>query len=219
MPKLVDVRKSVMAADEEHASFIRSLMRQKGILMINMIGSPGSGKTTLLEKLLPQLDLRCAVIEGDVATSRDAERIAATGTPVVQINTQGGCHLEAHLVRKALREIPIDDIDVLFIENVGNLVCPAEFDLGESFKMAISSVPEGDDKPLKYLSLFHKAKAVLLTKIDVLPFIKFDKSAFWSDVEKLNPKAARFELAVLEGKGLDEVSVSIKTWLSEVRGN
>ncbi|AFM22020.1 MAG TPA: hydrogenase nickel incorporation protein HypB [Acetomicrobium flavidum] len=219
MPKLVDVRKSVMAADEEHASFIRSLMRQKGILMINMIGSPGSGKTTLLEKLLPQLDLRCAVIEGDVATSRDAERIAATGTPVVQINTQGGCHLEAHLVRKALREIPIDDIDVLFIENVGNLVCPAEFDLGESFKMAISSVPEGDDKPLKYPSLFHKAKAVLLTKIDVLPFIKFDKSAFWSDVEKLNPKAARFELAVLEGKGLDEVSVSIKTWLSEVRGN
>lgn len=219
MPKLVDVRKSVMAADEEHASFIRSLMRQKGILMINMIGSPGSGKTTLLEKLLPQLDLRCAVIEGDVATSRDAERIAATGTPVVQINTQGGCHLEAHLVRKALREIPIDDIDVLFIENVGNLVCPAEFDLGESFKMAISSVPEGDDKPLKYPSLFHKAKAVLLTKIDVLPFIRFDKSAFWSDVEKLNPKAARFELAVLEGKGLDEVSVSIKTWLSEVRGN
>lgn len=219
MPKLVDVRKSVMAADEEHASFIRRLMRQKGILMINMIGSPGSGKTTLLEKLLPQLDLRCAVIEGDVATSRDAERIAATGTPVVQINTQGGCHLEAHLVRKALREIPIDDIDVLFIENVGNLVCPAEFDLGESFKMAISSVPEGDDKPLKYPSLFHKAKAVLLTKIDVLPFIRFDKSAFWSDVEKLNPKAARFELAVLEGKGLDEVSVSIKTWLSEVRGN
>lgn len=219
MPKLVDVRKSVMAADEEHASFIRNLMRQKGILMINMIGSPGSGKTTLLEKLLPKLDLRCAVIEGDVATSRDAERIAATGTPVVQINTQGGCHLEAHLVRKALREIPIDDIDVLFIENVGNLVCPAEFDLGESFKMAISSVPEGDDKPLKYPSLFHKAKAVLLTKIDVLPFIKFDKSAFWSDVEKLNPKAARFELAVLEGKGLDEVSVSIKTWLSEVRGN
>jgi len=219
MPKLVDVRKSVMAADEEHASFIRSLMRQKGILMINMIGSPGSGKTTLLEKLLPQLDLRCAVIEGDVATSRDAERIAATGTPVVQINTQGGCHLEAHLVRKALREIPIDDIDVLFIENVGNLVCPAEFDLGESFKMAISSVPEGDDKPLKYPSLFHKAKAVLLTKIDVLPFIKFDKSAFWSDVEKLKPKAARFDLAVLEGKGLDEDSVSIKTWLSEVRGN
>jgi len=219
MPKLVDVRKSVMAADEEHASFIRNLMRQKGILMINMIGSPGSGKTTLLEKLLPKLDLRCAVIEGDVATSRDAERIAATGTPVVQINTQGGCHLEAHLVRKALREIPIDDIDVLFVENVGNLVCPAEFDLGESFKLAISSVPEGDDKPLKYPSLFHKAKAVLLTKVDVLPFIKFDKSAFWNDVEKLNPKAARFELAVLEGKGLDELSCSIKTWLSEVRGN
>lgn len=219
MPKLVNIKKSVMAADEEHASFIRNLMREKGILMINMIGSPGSGKTTVLEKLLPALDLRCAVIEGDVATSKDAERIAATGTPVVQINTQGGCHLEAHLVRKALQDIPIDDIDVLFVENVGNLVCPAEFDLGESFKMAISSVPEGDDKPLKYPSLFHKARAVLLTKVDLLPFIKFDKSTFWNDVKKLNPKASRFELAALEDKGVDELVNSIKDWLNEVRGN
>lgn len=219
MPKLVNIKKSVMAADEEHASFIRNLMREKGILMINMIGSPGSGKTTVLEKLLPALDLRCAVIEGDVATSKDAERIAATGTPVVQINTQGGCHLEAHLVRKALQDIPIDDIDVLFVENVGNLVCPAEFDLGESFKMAISSVPEGDDKPLKYPSLFHKARAVLLTKVDLLPFIKFDKSTFWNDVKKLNPKASKFELAALEDKGVDELVNSIKDWLNEVRGN
>lgn len=219
MPKLVNIKKSVMAADEEHASFIRNIMREKGILMINMIGSPGSGKTTVLEKLLPALDLRCAVIEGDVATSKDAERIATTGTPVVQINTQGGCHLEAHLVRKALQDIPIDDIDVLFVENVGNLVCPAEFDLGESFKMAISSVPEGDDKPLKYPSLFHKARAVLLTKVDLLPFIKFDKSTFWNDVKKLNPKASRFELAALEDKGVDELVNSIKDWLNEVRGN
>ena len=219
MPKLVNIKKSVMAADEEHASFIRNIMREKGILMINMIGSPGSGKTTVLEKLLPALDLRCAVIEGDVATSKDAERIVATGTPVVQINTQGGCHLEAHLVRKALQDIPIDDIDILFVENVGNLVCPAEFDLGESFKMAISSVPEGDDKPLKYPSLFHKARAVLLTKVDLLPFIKFDKSTFWNDVKKLNPKASRFELAALEDKGVDELVNSIKDWLNEVRGN
>ena len=219
MPKLVNIKKSVMAADEEHASFIRNLMREKGILMINMIGSPGSGKTTLLEKLLPALDLRCAVIEGDVATSKDAERIATTGTPVVQINTQGGCHLEAHLVKKALQDIPIDDVDVLFVENVGNLVCPAEFDLGESFKLAISSVPEGDDKPLKYPSLFHKARAVLLTKVDLLPFIKFNKSTFWNDVKKLNPKASRLELAALENKGIDELVNSIKDWLNEVRGN
>lgn len=219
MPKLVNIKKSVMAADEEHASFIRNIMREKGILMINMIGSPGSGKTTVLEKLLPALDLRCAVIEGDVATSKDAERIAATGTPVVQINTQGGCHLEAHLVRKALQDIPIDDIDVLFVENVGNLVCPAEFDLGESFKMAISSVPEGDDKPLKYPSLFHKARAVLLTKVDLLPFIKFNKSTFWNDVKKLNPRASRLELAALENKGIDELVNSVKDWLNEARGN
>lgn len=219
MPKLVNIKKSVMAADEEHASFIRNIMREKGILMINMIGSPGSGKTTVLEKLLPALDLRCAVIEGDVATSKDAERIAATGTPVVQINTQGGCHLEAHLVRKALQDIPIDDIDVLFVENVGNLVCPAEFDLGESFKLAISSVPEGDDKPLKYPSLFHKARAVLLTKVDLLPFIKFNKSTFWNDVKKLNPRASRLELAALENKGIDELVNSVKDWLNEARGN
>ncbi|WP_213698199.1 hydrogenase nickel incorporation protein HypB [Acetomicrobium sp.] len=219
MPRLVNVKKSVMAADEEHASFIRSMMKQKGVLMINMIGSPGSGKTTLLEKLLPKLHLRCAVIEGDVATSRDAERIAVTGTPVVQINTQGGCHLEANLVRKALRDIPIDDIDVLFVENVGNLVCPAEFDLGETFKMAISSVPEGDDKPLKYPSLFHQARAVLLTKVDVLPYIKFDRSAFWRDVQKLNPGADKFELAVIEGKGLDDLIGAIEDWLKDIRGN
>lgn len=219
MPKLVNIKKSVMAADEEHASFIRNIMREKGILMINMIGSPGSGKTTVLEKLLPALDLRCAVIEGDVATSKDAERIAATGTPVVQINTQGGCHLEAHLVRKALQDIPIDDVDVLFVENVGNLVCPAEFDLGESFKLAISSVPEGDDKPLKYPSLFHKARAVLLTKVDLLPFIKFNKSTFWNDVKKLNPRASRLELAALENKGIDELVNSVKDWLNEARGN
>ena len=219
MPRLVNVKKSVMAADEEHASFIRSMMKQKGVLMINMIGSPGSGKTTLLEKLLPKLHLRCAVIEGDVATSRDAERIAVTGTPVVQINTQGGCHLEANLVRKALRDIPIDDIDVLFVENVGNLVCPAEFDLGETFKIAVSSVPEGDDKPLKYPSLFHQARAVLLTKVDVLPYIKFDRSAFWRDVQKLNPGADKFELAVIEGKGLDDLIGAIEDWLKDIRGN
>lgn len=219
MPRLVNVKKSVMAADEEHASFIRSMMKQKGVLMINMIGSPGSGKTTLLEKLLPKLNFRCAVIEGDVATSRDAERIAVTGTPVVQINTQGGCHLEANLVRKALRDIPIDDIDVLFVENVGNLVCPAEFDLGETFKIAISSVPEGDDKPLKYPSLFHQARAVLLTKVDVLPYIKFDRSAFWRDVQKLNPGADKFELAVIEGKGLDDLIGAIEDWLKDIRGN
>lgn len=122
-------------------------------------------------------------------------------------------------MRKALQDIPIDDIDVLFVENVGNLVCPAEFDLGESFKMAISSVPEGDDKPLKYPSLFHKARAVLLTKVDLLPFIKFDKSTFWNDVKKLNPKASKFELAALEDKGVDELVNSIKDWLNEVRGN
>lgn len=168
---------------------------------------------------MPKLNLRCAVIEGDVATSRDAERIAVTGTPVVQINTQGGCHLEANLVRKALRDIPIDDIDVLFVENVGNLVCPAEFDLGETFKMAISSVPEGDDKPLKYPSLFHQARAVLLTKVDVLPYIKFDRSVFWRDVQKLNPGADKFELAVIEGKGLDDLIGAIEDWLKDIRGN
>ncbi|MBL3593626.1 MAG: hydrogenase nickel incorporation protein HypB [Synergistaceae bacterium] len=213
MVKRVEIRQSVMAADERHARAIRKEMGRRSIVMLNLIGSPGAGKTTLLEATLRKASFRCAVIEGDVATSRDAERIAAAGAPVVQINTKGGCHLEAHLVAKALESLPLDEIDVLFVENVGNLVCPAEFDLGEDGKIAVSSVPEGADKPLKYPHLFHQALAVILTKADLKPHVAFDDALFWNDVTGLNPKAPRLEVASTRGEGIGDWISLVEMWL------
>ena len=201
--KKIDVQQAVMAADLGYAQKIRDLLAEKGILMVNLIGSPGSGKTMLLERTLTGLDLRCAVIEGDVATDRDAQRIRATGTPSVQINTNGGCHLEANWVDGTLEQLPLDELDLIFVENVGNLVCPAEFDIGEDCKVAVSSLPEGSDKPLKYPLLFSEAAAVVLTKIDLKPYVDFDEALYWDDVTRLNPKARRLRLSSLSGEGLE----------------
>jgi hydrogenase nickel incorporation protein HypB len=224
MPRLVTLRRSVFEEDRRNAEAVRKELAQRGVLLVNLIGSPGAGKTTLLEATLRKnaerretRRFRCAVIEGDVATSRDAERIAAFGVPSVQINTEGGCHLEAHLVRKALEALPLDEVDLLFVENVGNLVCPAEFDLGEDFKVAVSSVPEGDDKPLKYPHLFHLVRAVILTKIDLAPHVPFSPERFWNDVEKLNPLARRFLVDSIRGDGLEEWLSGLDEWLEEKR--
>lgn len=217
MSKVVEIRESVMAADEAIASKIRALCSEKGILMINLIGSPGSGKTTILEATIRNTDLRYAVIEGDVATTRDADRIAALDIPVVQINTHGGCHLEAHLVAKAFDEIPLDELDIIVVENVGNLVCPVEFDLGEDHKIAVNSVPEGSDKPLKYPHLFHKAGAVLLTKTDLLPYISFDLELFEKDVKNLNPHVPLVKMVATENKGIEEWEELLRSWLEEKR--
>jgi len=217
MPRKINIKRSVLAADEEYANRIRELMQKEGTLMVNLIGSPGAGKTTLLEATLGKIPLSCAVIEGDVATSRDAERISKTGTPVVQINTQGGCHLEAHLLWKALDKIPVSGLDVLFVENVGNLVCPAEFDLGEDYKVAVCSVPEGSDKPLKYPHLFHEAGAVVLTKVDLIAYLDFDSELFWSDVKRLNPMTSCLEVESLNGKGIETWTKVLERWLLEKR--
>ncbi len=217
MPRKINIKRSVLAADEEYATRVRERMQNERTLMVNLIGSPGAGKTTLLEATLGEIPLECAVIEGDVATSRDAERISKTGTPVVQINTEGGCHLEAHLIWKALDKINLSGLDILFVENVGNLVCPAEFDLGEDYKVAVCSVPEGADKPLKYPHLFHEAGAVVLTKVDLVPYIGFESELFWSDVKKLNPMASCLEVESLNGKGIDAWSDVIEKWLMEKR--
>ncbi len=217
MPRKINIKRSVLAADEEYATSIRERMWKERTLVVNLIGSPGAGKTTLLEATLGKIPLSCAVIEGDVATSRDAERISKTGTPVVQINTQGGCHLEAHLLWKALDEIPLSGLDILFVENVGNLVCPAEFDLGEDYKVAVCSVPEGSDKPLKYPHLFHEAGAVVLTKVDLVPYLDFDSDLFWSDVKRLNSLASCLEVESLNGKGIEAWSEVLERWLMEKR--
>jgi hydrogenase nickel incorporation protein HypB len=216
--KKVNVFRSVMAADEQFARSIRKEMSERGILVLNLIGSPGAGKTTLLEETLKRCGFKSAVIEGDIATARDAERIASCGVPVVQINTRGGCHLEANLVLKALKEISLENVDVVFIENVGNLVCPAEFDLGEDYKVAVCSAAEGADKPLKYPHLFHECGAVVLTKKDLFPYVRFDRELFWRDVESLNGKAVRMEVNSLMGEGIEEWIKQVERWLSLKRG-
>jgi len=217
MAAKIDVQQAVMAADQNYAKKIERKLSEKGILMVNMIGSPGSGKTTLLEKSLADFGLRVAVIEGDVETERDAERIRATGVPSIQINTEGGCHLEANWVDSTLDRLPLDELDVIFVENVGNLVCPAEFYIGEDHKVAISSVPEGPDKPLKYPLLFTESSAVVLTKTDLLPYVEFDEELYWKDVEKLNPKADRLKLSSTKQEGLKGWLDLINRWLREKR--
>ena len=199
----IDIQQAVMAADLGYAQKIRSRMAELGILMVNLIGSPGAGKTALLERTLRGIDLKCAVIEGDVATDRDAARIRATGVPCVQINTNGGCHLEANWIDNTLDELPLEGLDILFIENVGNLVCPAEFDLGEDYKVAISSVPEGPDKPLKYPLLFTEAAATVLTKVDLIPYVDFEEVLYWDDVTRLNPRGRRLRVSSTTGEGLE----------------
>ncbi|MDD7409591.1 MAG: hydrogenase nickel incorporation protein HypB [Anaerovoracaceae bacterium] len=175
-------------------------------LVVNIIGSPGCGKTTLLEKTIEALkdEYRLAVIEGDIYTTKDSERIEKFGIPSIQINTAGGCHLSAEITSKAASDLDLDDIDILFIENVGNLVCPAEFDLGEDSKVAVLSVVEGDDKPAKYPLLFSEAGAVLLTKTDLLPYTNFDKASAEKDIRALNGDAPIYEMNVLKGEGMDK---------------
>jgi hydrogenase nickel incorporation protein HypB len=209
--KVVTIQQAVMAEDEKYALRNRQAMSGRGILMVNIIGSPGCGKTTLLEEMAGKTGFSFAVIEGDIETSRDADRLAAKNIEALQINTRGGCHLEAHVIGKALSSFPPGAVDVLFIENVGNLVCPAEFDLGEDFKVAVSSVPEGPDKPLKYPMLFAQAEAVLLTKTDLLPHVRFDKDLFMRDVRALNPRAPVLELDLTSGGGVGE-------WISFIAG-
>ena len=205
MSRKVSVRKSVFAADEQYASKIREMFKSKGILMLNIIGSPGAGKTTLLEATIKSLPFKTAVIEGDVATSRDAERIAKTGAPVIQINTQGGCHLEAHLVWKALQNLPMEEVDIIFVENVGNLVCPSAFELGETAKIAVLSVAEGDDKPAKYPAIFAKSRALVINKIDLheaVGQVDFNIERVKADCHKLNQDIKIFPVSAKTGAGM-----------------
>jgi len=217
MSEVVLLQQSVMAADEKHALSIRKNFKRKGILFINMIGSPGCGKTTLLEETAKLGKLHMAVIEGDIETSRDADRLAALGVNTYQINTHGGCHLEAHVVERVIGEMPLDNVDVLFVENVGNLVCPAEFDLGEDFKVAVLSTPEGADKPLKYPMLFANALAIVLTKTDLLPYVRFDMQMFKEDISSINPLIPVFEIDLISGNGMNSWLDFITKKLEEKR--
>lgn len=200
----IPVVRNVLEANEKMAEHVRRMLSAKGILTLNLISSPGAGKTTLLEKTLCDLskEFRMAVVEGDLQTDNDARRVAATGAQAVQINTDGGCHLDSNLVLSALDSLNLDAIDILFIENVGNLVCPVEFDCGEDAKVALLSVTEGDDKPEKYPLLFNLAKALVLNKTDLLPYVDFDMARARSSATKLNAGLEIFEVSCRKGDGL-----------------
>ena len=202
----VNVMTDILKANDLLAKDIERLLLEKRIASWNLMGSPGSGKTAVLEKAIPMLpgSMRAAVIEGDIATSNDAERIAATGVQSAQINTDGACHLDAAMVRSALETIDLEEITILFIENVGNLVCPAGFSLGETGRIIVSSITEGDDKPEKYPSMFSTADLVLVNKMDRLPGTDFRMSYFMKGIKRIKPKADIIPVSARDGSGFEK---------------
>lgn len=196
----------VLESNNTAAMFNRQQFQQSHTLVINIMSSPGAGKTTILEKTIERLasKYKIGVIEGDLATERDADRIRALGAKAIQINTNGGCHLDARMVAKTLPEFDLTNIDVLFIENVGNLVCPSGYDLGQDHKIAILSVPEGNDKIPKYPVMFRRTEMVIINKIDLLPYLDFDVEEAKHDLEAINPDSTLLTLSAETGEGMDE---------------
>lgn len=201
----IPVVERVLSANDRVALQNRELFDQLGLTVVNFMASPGAGKTSLLVHSIEGLRdrRRIAVIEGDLASRIDADRVAAVGAPAVQINTGGGCHLDAPLVAEAMQHLPLAELDLLLIENVGNLVCPINFGLGEHRRVLVASVPEGDDKPLKYPGSFVDMDAVVLNKIDLLPYVDFDRRAFELSVRAVNASAPIFALSCRSSEGLD----------------
>jgi len=206
------VLKGLLTENDRQAAHNREHFDRHGVLAVNLMSSPGSGKTALLEATIAALggELRIAVIEGDLETENDADRIRAQGVPAVQITTGTACHLDAHLVHDAVHRLDLDAIDLLFIENVGNLVCPAAFDLGEAHKVVILSVTEGEDKPLKYPDMFAAADLMLLSKTDLLPHLRFDVARAIDFARRVNPRLTVMQLSSSTGEGFD-------AWLDWIR--
>jgi hydrogenase nickel incorporation protein HypB len=201
----VKVVTKILEANERIANENRRIFDNAGLYVINLMSGPGAGKTSVLEKTLtPPAGLRIGVIEGDIAGSDDAERIARCGAPVVQINTGGACHLDANMIYEVLGELPLQELDLLVIENVGNLVCPAEFNLGENLKVMVLSIAEGHDKPLKYPLMFQESSALILNKIDLAPYLDVDLEKIRRDASLLNPRLKIFEVSCRTGQGLPE---------------
>lgn len=203
--RLIQIEQDILAKNNAYAAANRALFAKLGILALNLLSSPGSGKTTLLVETIKKLKARCeiAVIEGDQQTSADAARIRETGVPAIQINTGKGCHLDGHMVGHALEELAPKSGSLLFIENVGNLVCPAAFDLGEAYKVVILSVTEGEDKPLKYPDMFAAADLILVNKVDLTPHLDFDIAQAVNHMRMVNPGVKVLEVSARSGAGLD----------------
>lgn len=200
----IPVVRNVLEVNSKLAAMLKKQFAEHNILTLNIISSPGAGKTSLLERTLSDLasEFRMAVIEGDLQTDNDAKRVAATGVKAVQINTDGGCHLDSNMIMEALTSLDLNEVDILFIENVGNLVCPAEFDCGEDAIVAVLSITEGDDKPEKYPLLFHQAEVLILNKIDLLPYVNFSVEKAIQHARKLNEPLDIISLSCRTGEGL-----------------
>ena len=203
---MVEIETNILAKNDEYAHTNRHTFSHKGIFALNLVSSPGSGKTTLLTETIELIKnkLSIAVIEGDQQTANDADRIRATGVPAIQVNTGKGCHLDAHMAGHAVDHLNVEDYSLLFIENVGNLVCPSAFDLGEDHKVAILSVTEGEDKPIKYPDMFAASDLMLLNKIDLLPYLDFDLEACIAYAKKVNPTIKIIQVSAKSGEGMEE---------------
>ena len=216
----INVVRKVLDANEKMADQNRELFKDKGVFVINVMSSPGSGKTTILERTLTTImpEIKTAVIVGDVSTTHDADRLAKSGAPVVQVNTDafgGDCHLAAHVIENAASQLDLDNIDLLIVENIGNLVCPAEFDIGEDVKVVVLSVTEGEDKPVKYPLMFRVCDSALLNKIDLLPYLDYEKDLAVESIEKIHPNMPVFEMSAKTGDGFDAWIDWLKQHVSE----
>ncbi|MFZ5915949.1 MAG: hydrogenase nickel incorporation protein HypB [Chloroflexota bacterium] len=200
----VPIVEKILSANDRLAQENQALLDAHGVLGVNLMASPGAGKTSLIEATIDALAgrLRLGAVDGDIATSLDADRIAARGIPAVQINTGGGCHLDANMLKNALPDLPLDDMDLLLVENVGNLVCPANFQIGTHLNVVIASTPEGDDKPYKYPPMYTGVDVLIVNKMDLLPYLDFDLDYFKRGVAVLNPDVVSFEVSCKTGQGI-----------------
>lgn len=205
MTARIPIVENILSANDRMAAHNRAALDSAGVFAVNIMASPGAGKTSLILKTLESLNgrLRLGVIEGDLATSIDAEKAAAAGLPAVQINTGGECHLDAVMLAEALPSLPLEELDLVIVENVGNLVCPANFQIGTHLNVLIASIPEGDDKPYKYPGMYRGVQALIINKVDLLPYVPFDMDYFKRGVEALNPGLVTFPLSCRTGEGME----------------
>lgn len=218
--KQILVKKNILGTNDEIAKKNRELLKEKGIFTINMIGSPGAGKTSVLEKVIKSLksEINMTVIEGDLYTTKDAERIESHGIQVLQVNTGGGCHLDALMIQESLNNIDIDDTDFLIIENVGNLVCPASYDLSEDMKVTVLSITEGNDKPLKYPSMFQRSEVLIVNKMDLIEYTNFSMDELYEDIKSLNENIKIFEISCTTEEGINDLADFFKEKIKEKGG-
>jgi len=219
MNKKIETEDKILSKNQQIADELRNMFNEKKILVVNFVSSPGSGKTSILEKILPFLrkKFNIAVIEGDLETENDAERIRKTGVVAYQITTHGACHLEAFSIKKALENFDIDNLDLIVIENVGNLVCPSSFDLGEDFKIVVISTPEGEDKPAKYPSMIHVSSVLIVNKIDLSEYLEFDIDKCVKYAKNINPDLKVFKTSCKTGEGIEEFVQFIEEKILEKR--